>query len=115
MEYKTIVFTYTGEIGKNYGVDGTAIVQSGVEFTPENIKDEGIAKVWVKEGFAVYKDETKDLPKDELVEEIKYEDVKEEELIKEPELTSQEQVEEIKKNFEQEDKPFKKRGRPSRK
>jgi len=75
MKFDTIVFTYTGEVGKNYGIDGKAIIKEGVEFTPDNLKDDKIAKIWINEGFAKLKGE-EEKPK----EQIKYEDVPKEEL-----------------------------------
>ena len=118
MKFKTIVFTYTGEIAKNYGVDGTAIVEKNVEFTPDNIKDENIAKIWVREGFAEYKEndkkEIKKPIKEDVKPEIKYEDVSNEEL--EAEINEEENIEEVQLKVEEVSKPSpKKRGRPAKK
>lgn len=111
MKFKTITFIYTGEIAKNYGVDGTAIVKKGLEFTPDNIKDEGIANVWVREGFAEYKEDDAKKPKEETP---KYEDVSKEEL--EDEIKEEEVIEDVQLDVEEVQKEApKKRGRPARK
>ena len=50
-----IVFTYTGKIGRNHGIDGVQDAVEGQYFKAETVQQEKWVAIWLADSFAVVK------------------------------------------------------------